>query len=168
MNMQSPVVPHFNDERGDLVSEYLGIVGLTERLHRQLLEVIRREFERAGVHDINPTQGLLLFNIGPQTVTAGDLTSRGYYQGSNVSYNLKKLTELGYVECERSTTDRRSVRVRLTGKAMDVHSVIASLFQRHARDLGTSDHLKPGGVQELKQNMQSIERYWIEQLRAVS
>ncbi len=84
---------------------------LIERLHRLLLDVIKDEFERLGRADVNSVQALLLYNIGDAELTAGELTSRGYYLGSNVSYNLKKLVDAGYINHQRSTTDRRSVRV---------------------------------------------------------
>ena len=66
---------------------------MVERLHRLLLDVVKDEFERLGIIDINSVQALLLFNIGDNEVTAGELKSRGYYQGSNVSCNLKKLVD---------------------------------------------------------------------------
>lgn len=67
------------------ISNYLDALALVERLHRLLLDVIKDEFERVGVLEINAVQALLLFNIGDNEVTAGELKSRGYYQGSNVS-----------------------------------------------------------------------------------
>lgn len=87
---------------------------MVERLHRLPLDVIKDEFERLGILEINPVQALLLFNVGENEVTAGEFKSRGYYQGSNVSYNLKKLVDADYMHHERSEVDRRSVRVRLT------------------------------------------------------
>ncbi len=96
------------------MASYLDSLTLVERLHRLLLDVIKDEFERLGVLEINAVQALLLFNVGDNEVTAGELKSRGYYQGSNVSYNLKKLVEAGYMHHQRSEIDRRSVRVRLT------------------------------------------------------
>ena len=93
---------------------FLEALALVERLHRLLLDVIKDEFERINVLEINPVQALLLFNIGENEVTAGELKSRGYHQGSNVSYNLKKMVEMGYKHHQRSEIDRRSVRVRLT------------------------------------------------------
>ena len=73
----------------DFMDGYLDALSLVERLHRLLLDVIKDEFERIGVLEINAVQALLLFNIGDNEVTAGELKTRGYYQGSNVSYNLK-------------------------------------------------------------------------------
>ena len=104
-----------SDKTGFLTG-YLDTLSLVERLHRLLLDVIKDEFERVGVLDINAVQALLLFNIGDNEVTAGELKTRGYYQGSNVSYNLKKLVEMGYMHHQRCEIDRRSVRVRLTVK----------------------------------------------------
>ena len=71
------------------MDSYLDALNLVERLHRLLLDVIKDEFERVGLLEINAVQALLLFNVGDNEVTAGELKSRGYYQGSNVSYNLK-------------------------------------------------------------------------------
>ena len=93
---------------------------MIERLHSFLLDVIKDEFERLGVLEINTVQALLLFNIGENEVTAGELKSREYYQGSNVSYNLKKLVDLGYMHHQRCEMDRRSVRVKLTAKGRDI------------------------------------------------
>ena len=166
MNMQPTMISCWHDAGGYAISEYSEMVGLLERLHRQILELVRRELEKAGIHEINPVQGMLLFNIGPQTVTAGDLTSRGYYQGSNVSYNLKKLTQLGYVECERSKTDRRSVRVRLTEKAMNVHLLIASVMQRHAQQVTRSDRLGRKGVGKVNRALHVLDVFWNEESRA--
>ena len=111
---------------------YLDTLRLVERLHRLLLDVIKDEFERLGIIDVNAVQALLLFNIGDNEVTAGELKTRGYYQGSNVSYNLKKLVECGYMHHQRSEVDRRSVRVRLTDKGRNLRAIVAGLFQRHA------------------------------------
>src|SRR5215204_2968490 len=93
---------------------YLDALTLVERLHRRLLDVIKNELDRLGRSDINSVQALLLFNIGDSELTAGELRTRGYYLGSNVSYNLKKLVDAGFVWHQRSTIDRRSVRVSAT------------------------------------------------------
>src|SRR5467141_4166312 len=101
-------------------SLYLEALTLVERLHRRLLDVIKDEFDRRGRADINSVQALLLYNIGDKELTAGELRTRGYYLGSNVSYNLKKLVELGFLDHQRSRVDRRSVRIKLTEKGADV------------------------------------------------
>ena len=100
----------------DFLGAYLETLSMVERLHRLLLDVVKDEFERLGIIDINSVQALLLFNIGDNEVTAGELKTRGYYQGSNVSYNLKKLVEYGYMHHQKCDVDRRAVRVRLTEK----------------------------------------------------
>src|ERR1700687_1317740 len=107
------------DEAEDLKGRYLVSLKLVERLHRLLLDVIKDEFERLGRSDVNSVQALLLHNIGEAELTAGELTSRGYYLGSNVSYNLKKLVDAGYINHQRSSTDRPSVRVRLPDQGQD-------------------------------------------------
>ena len=116
-------------------SEYLQALRLVERLHRRLLDVIKDEFDRLGRADVNSVQALLLFNIGDSELTAGELRTRGYYLGSNVSYNLKKLVEMGYIHHQRSRIDRRSVRVSLTDKGREVAEIVNKLYQRQLRSM---------------------------------
>ncbi|MBQ2260958.1 MAG: MarR family transcriptional regulator [Loktanella sp.] len=149
------------------MASYLDALTLVERLHRLLLDVIKDEFERIGLLDINAVQALLLFNIGDNEVTAGELKSRGYYQGSNVSYNLKKLVDLGYMHHERSEIDRRSVRVRLTEKGRNTRMVVARLFATHAEGLIDRQVLDHAGLDEITTALRRVERYWADQIRYI-
>src|SRR4029078_13451862 len=114
----------------DLKGRYLFSLKLVERLHRLLIDVIKDEFERFGRSDVNSVQALLLLNIGDAELPAGELRSRGLYLGSNVWYNLKKLVDAGYIHHQRSSTDRRSVRARLTEKGQDGSNAVNGLYQR--------------------------------------
>lgn len=149
------------------MGSYLEMLFLVERLHRLLLDVIKDEFERVGILEINAVQALLLFNIGENEVTAGELKSRGYYQGSNVSYNLKKLVDTGYMHHQRCAIDRRSVRVRLTQKGRDVRQLIARLFARHADGLQEKGVVGLDGLDEIAHTLKRLERYWGEQIRYI-
>ena len=149
------------------IASYLDSLALVERLHRLLLDVIKDEFERVGVLEINAVQALLLFNIGDNEVTAGELKSRGYYQGSNVSYNLKKLVEMGYMHHQRCDVDRRSVRVSLTEKGQSVRRTVGDLFARHADGLVTGGVLGPNGIEEINVALRRVERYWTDQIRYI-
>nr|WP_245820603.1 winged helix DNA-binding protein [Flavimaricola marinus] len=146
---------------------YLEALTLVERLHRLLLDVIKDEFERVGVLEINAVQALLLFNIGDNEVTAGELKSRGYYQGSNVSYNLKKLVEMGYMHHQRCEIDRRSVRVRLTDKGRKIRDVVTDLFMGHSEGLMTRGVLDMNGIDNITTSLRRVERYWSEQIRYI-
>ena len=146
---------------------YLEALALIERLHRLLLDVIKDEFERINVLEINPVQALLLFNIGENEVTAGELKSRGYYQGSNVSYNLKKMVEMGYMHHQRSEIDRRSVRVRLTEKGRSIRDIVAELFARHADGLQSKGVLGSEGIEDITSSLRRVERYWTDQIRYI-
>ncbi|TMV10360.1 MarR family transcriptional regulator [Ruegeria sediminis] len=146
---------------------YLEALALVERLHRLLLDVIKDEFERVGILEINAVQALLLFNIGDHEVTAGELKSRGYYQGSNVSYNLKKLVEMGYMHHQRCEIDRRSVRVRLTQRGREIRGIVADLFARHAEGLQARGVLGAEGVDEITRSLRRVERYWTDQIRYI-
>mgnify|MGYP002655344338 CR=1 FL=1 len=150
-----------------MMAGYLDNLALVERLHRLLLDVIKDEFERLSILEINSVQALLLFNIGENEVTAGELKSRGYYQGSNVSYNLKKLVELGYMHHQRSEIDRRSVRVRLTEKGRQVRGLLTDLFGRHAEGLSKRNLVDAAGMEHMNQSLKRIERYWTDQIRYI-
>lgn len=146
---------------------YLESLALVERLHRLLLDVIKDEFERLGIIEVNAVQALLLFNIGDHEVTAGELKTRGYYQGSNVSYNLKKLVEMGYMHHQRCEVDRRSVRVRLTDKGQSCRGVVAALFARHAEGLDRRGILGRERLEELNAALRLMERFWSDQIRYI-
>ena len=130
---------------------YMDALKLVERLHRRLLDVIKDEFERRGRSDVNSVQALLLFNIGDSEVTAGELRSRGYYQGSNVSYNLKKLVDMGYVNHERSKVDRRSVRISLSEKGLEIRHIVSELYERHIKHHRTGGRCVGRGLHVAKQ-----------------
>src|SRR5437016_1716738 len=100
---------------------YLAIISLSERVHRQVLELMKLELDRLDIHDINNVQAMMLFNIGDARLAVGELTLRGCYLGTNASYNLKKMVENRYLELERSVHDRRSVYVQLTTKGHQLH-----------------------------------------------
>lgn len=137
---------------------YLISIRLIERLHRRFLDVIKTELDRLGVLDINNVQTLILTNIAEEQLTVGELTARGYYLGSNVSYNVKKLVENGYLMQERSAHDKRQTRVKLSSKGLELISRIGQLYERNTEELAgmvTGDQLKStNGV------LLGLERYW--------
>ncbi len=165
--IKTPAPPDDPNDTAAVLTPYLDTLALIERMHRLLLDVIKDEFERLGIIDINAVQALLLFNIGENEVTAGELKSRGYYQGSNVSYNLKKLVEAGYMHHERCAVDRRSVRVRLTGQGLQVHKVVATLFARHAGGLSERQVADYDDLDRVNGLLRRLERYWSEQIRYI-
>src|SRR6185437_14639184 len=112
-------------------NRYLEVISLVERLHRHFLEVVKLELDGLRIHDINNLQGMMLFNIGDAEMTVGELTLRGCYLGSNVSYNVKKMVENGYLVQERSVHDRRSIHVRLTEKGIDLRERLSTMHRRH-------------------------------------
>lgn len=164
MTMYAPLL---DGSQKAFLSCYLDNLALVERLHRLLLDVIKDEFERLNILEINSVQALLLFNIGENEVTAGELKSRGYYQGSNASYNLKKLVDLGYMHHQRSEIDRRSVRVRLTEKGRHVRGLIAELFARHSDGIEKRGLIDASGMDEINMALKRMERFWTEQIRYI-
>lgn len=144
--------------------EYLDLTRLIERLHRRFLDVLRAELARLGIKDLNGVQALLLANIGDEEIAIRDLVERGYYQGSNVSYNIKKLGEMGYLEQERSEHDRRSVTVRLTDKAKAVVESIHRLEDRLAASLSEAP-IDEARLGEALSALRQLERTWADYIR---
>jgi DNA-binding MarR family transcriptional regulator len=143
-----------------MTNAYLEVISLIERLHRNFLEVVKLELEGLGIHDINNVQGMMLFNIGDAEMTVGELTLRGCYLGSNVSYNVKKMVENGYLVQERSLHDRRSIRVRLTGKGTMLRDRVSVMLQRHL-DMLSQATLNIEDLQAAGVTLRRLERFWI-------
>ena len=144
---------------------YLESLTLVERLHRRLLDVIKDEFDRRGRSDINSVQALLIYNIGDKELTAGELRTRGYDLGSNVSYNVKKLGEMGYLHHARSRVDRRSVRISLTEKGAAVHAIVAALYEKHVLTVEQIGGISSDEFVRMNQALVRLERFWTDQIR---
>ena len=153
------------DESQKLRPRYLESLNLVERLHRQLLDVIKDELDRRGERVVNSVQALLLFNIGDQELTAGELRTRGHYLGSNVSYNLQNLVESGYINHERSDVDRRSVHVSLTEKGSQIRDIVVKLFERHLDSIEAVGNVSAQDFEALNVSLRRLERFWLDQVR---
>lgn len=144
-------------------SPYYDSINLIERLHRQFLDVLKVELERAGIFDINNVQSMILHNIGTDELTVGELTMRGYYLGSNVSYNVKKMVENGYLVQERSIHDKRSVRVKLSDKGRKLNEAITQLYKRHEEKLAGAG-LPNSRLESMNHVLRDLETFWGEQM----
>ncbi len=138
---------------------YQEVIFLVERLHRHFLEVVKSELERLDTSDINNIQALILFNVGDEELTVGELTNRGYYLGSNVSYNVKKMVENGYLIHQRSTHDRRSIRVRLSEKGLVLFHSLREMFERHIADI-VEGPITEEELQEASRALRHMEQFW--------
>lgn len=167
--MKTAPQPARNEAAADHLSEvrpvYLEALTLVERLHRRLLDVIKDEFDRRDRGDVNAVQALLLYNIGDKELTASELRTRGYYLGSNVSYNVKKLVDMGYLHHARSRLDRRSVRISLTPKGKEVHDIVAQLYDKHATTVEQIGGVSTEEFRTLNQSLTRLERFWTDQIR---
>ena len=141
---------------------YYETIHVIERLHRQSLDVLKLELDRLGIQDINNVQSLILYSIGSDQLTVGELTLRGYYLGSNVSYNLKKMVESGYLVQERSLHDRRSVRIKVSPKGAALRLRLDDFFERDGKHLVTAG-LGPKELGQLSDMLNKLERFWSSQ-----
>src|SRR5437870_8006764 len=142
------------------MNAYFQVISLIERLHRQFLELVKLEIEGRGIHDINNVQGMMLFNIGDAEMTVGELTLCGCYLGSNVSYNVKKMVESGYLVQERSVHDRRSIHVRLTDKGRDLRDRLSVMHRGHVEMLAQTT-ITTADLEGVVTTLHRLERFWI-------
>ncbi len=138
---------------------YHDAVFLIERVHRHFLEVVKTDLDRAGIQDINNVQALILYNIGTEEMTVGELTARGYYLGSNVSYNVKKMFENEYLLQERSPHDRRSVRVKLSPKGLALHKMLGERLEKQVVALDGA-HITAEELGQMGDMLRKLERFW--------
>ena len=143
---------------------YVDLAKTIERLHRRFLDVVRAELTRLGYRDLTAVQAMLLTNIGDEEIVIRDLIERGYYQGSNVSYNIRKLTDLGYLDQQRAAHDKRSVLVKLTDKGSEVVKLVGSSEARNAEAF-TQKLSNDAGLRDACDNLQKLERMWADYIR---
>jgi len=141
---------------------YYESIQLIERLHRHFLDVLKVELDKKGVQDINNVQCMILYNVGKEEMTVGELTIRGYYLGSNVSYNVKKMVENGYLIQERSVHDKRSIRVRLSDKGIELIDMVSEMFARHEGQIEGTE-ITPERLRDMNQTFKMLERFWAQQ-----
>lgn len=148
----------------DVRQAYVDTIRLIERAHRRFLDVVKDELDRLGRDDINNVQAVLLHNVGTEELTPSELKSRGYYLGSNVSYNLKKLGELGYLVQRRSTRDRRTVRITVTEKGAEIAALVEGLLDRHMQSLAPIGGVDGATLAGTAQTLRRLDRYWKDQV----
>lgn len=163
MNVTSPSKPAdaTSESFGEAYRNFLGVV---ENMHYRLLDVIKYEIDRQARTEMTAIQALLLYHIGNETVSATDLRRRGYYMGSNVSYNLKKLIDGGFIDHQRSKADRRAVQIKLTQAGLKIHDVVKKLFERQANAIGTVCGINAEELLEVAKIGQRVERFWTDSI----
>jgi DNA-binding MarR family transcriptional regulator len=134
-----------------------------ERMHRRFLDVVRLELGRVGVRDISPVQVMMLCNIGAENISVRDLIERGYYLGSNASYNLKNLIEGGYVDRQASQRDKRSAHLKVTPKGQDVLAKLAALETQWAQPMLGGENA--AAIEATHATLRQLERCWSDAVR---
>ena len=143
-----------------MADEYLQAISLIERTHRQFVEIVKLELDGLHIRDINNVQALMLFNIGDAEMTVTELTLRGCYLGSNVSYNVKKLSDTGYLAQERSMHDRRTIHVRLTEKGRGLRDQLSGMHGRHIEMLKQTQ-VNEADLEAAIVTLRRLERFWM-------
>lgn len=154
-----------DNEFVELKGFYIEMLGYVERLHRLMLDLIKAELESKEILTVSSVQALLIYNIGSSELTAGELKTRGYYLGSNVSYNLKKLVEMNYVSYEKSHIDRRSVRIKLTEEGEKIAKMVEELYTRHTENIVRKRIIDIAGLEDICLVCKDFERFWSDNIR---
>jgi DNA-binding MarR family transcriptional regulator len=136
------------------MSAYVELTRMIERMHRRFLDVLRIQLQRAGVVDINAVQCLMLSNIGDQEINARLLMDRGYYLGSNASYNIKRLVESGYLDQRQAEHDRRSMLLRVSAKGR------ALCERMNAAEANFADAVRHEDLANGIEILRRVERVW--------
>jgi len=147
------------------ISVYKNALSLVERLHRQLLDVVKDDLDKCGHEELTPVQALLIYNIGEHEWSAGELRAKGCYLGSNVSYNLKKLHELEYVESKKSPFDKRQIKLRLTANGRAVRDQLDIMFERHAKTVHPVGGVDCNALEGANKTLSRLERFWSDQIK---
>lgn len=143
------------------IHTYSDITRLIERLHRRYLDVIRYELSRLGIDEVNAVQALLLMNVQDAEVSIRELVDRGYYIGSNVTYNVRHLVDLGYLVQQRSERDRRSVKIKLTEQGLQLCNALTEMEMRHADALNA----EPVPIDAARELLRGLERVWSDSIQ---
>ncbi len=138
---------------------YFETIMLIERLHRLFLEVIKVEIDRLRIQDINNIQCFILYNIGKSELTVGEVSNRGYYLGSNITYNLKKMVENGYILQIQSPHDKRSSTVKLSDKGMMLFEKFDNILSEHAKNMHNNG-ISEQDIKPVKSVLQKLESFW--------
>lgn len=138
---------------------YFETITLIERLHHLFLDVVKTELDRLRIFDINNIQCFILYNVGKNEMTVGEISNRGYYLGSNVSYNLKKLVENKYFIQEKAKHDKRASKIRLSEKGIKLYDKLDKVFTQQASNLKYNGVVDQNLTETLKL-LRKLESYW--------
>lgn len=160
---KTPIHPMATAE-DSLTVTHLDLVRVVERVHRRYLDLFRLDLGRLGIDDLSPSQVMMLFTIGNDELSVRDLIDRGYYLGSNASYNLKRLVETGYVDRNASERDRRSARIRLSQKGQELCEAVRKLDESYQR-LVARNAEEARELEVAFRTLRRLEQAWTSSLR---
>lgn len=148
-----------------IADDFLKSLSLLEQAHRRLHDVVKDDLERSGERSLTGVQALLIYEIGEDETPASALRARGAFAGTSLSYNVKKLQEGGYLTQERSSDDKRTVRLKLTPRGLKVRARVASLFEKQAAALEPTASVRADDLSQLNKTVSRLERFWSDQIR---
>ncbi|MDR0640761.1 MAG: MarR family winged helix-turn-helix transcriptional regulator [Holosporales bacterium] len=130
-----------------------------EKTFRLFLEIIKQELDILGIADISGIQAFILMNINENVITVGEVLTKGYYIGSNASYNVKKMIANKYIMQTPSDYDRRASYLQLTKKGLELCSKLEAAISQHMNRfeaVATGKSEIERGLKFLKK----VENYW--------
>ena len=152
-------------QEDSVADSFLKSLSLLEQAHRRLHDVVKDNLERGGERSLTGVQALLIYEIGDAETPASALRARGAFAGTSLSYNVKKLQEGGYINQNRSTTDKRTVHLSLTERGKRVREQVTNLFEKQANALGPTASVRGEDLDHLNKTVSRLERFWSDQIR---
>ncbi|MDR0630481.1 MAG: MarR family winged helix-turn-helix transcriptional regulator [Holosporales bacterium] len=140
-------------------NSYLELPIYGEKMHRLFLDVIKQELDNLAVADISSVQAFILMNVNDNVITMGEVLSRGYYVGSNASYNIKKMITNSYMRQTPSDYDKRAIYLSLTEKGLNLCERLENSIKEHIDKFKISNANKAEIDKGLK-FLKKFETYW--------
>lgn len=142
-----------------MIRDCLELIDLTGRLRHLFLDIVDEELNYLKIRDVTPIQLMMMYNLKADQLAVGSLVERGLYNGTNPSYNIKKLVASGYVIQEKSSHDHRNTMIKLSQKGKDVCSKIDRAFSDH---MSIVEENRPLSLQKAKESMSILQNFWRE------
>ena len=113
-------------------NKYIEAIHLCEKITQDFEELSQNILYSSGIEDLNATQAILLYKISlyKGNISPKEIGSKRYYNGTNVTYNLNKLKNKGYLEEKKSDIDKRKKNINITKKSDKIISLFDSHFNK--------------------------------------
>lgn len=128
----------------DSLKRSLEVSRLIREIVFQIKHNMSKEFDKAGLPGITPTQGMMIGMLGKHgKMKVSEISQKMGLNNSTVSGIIDRLERQGMVERLRSEEDKRVVFITLSskmdGKEIQMHSKVENIVERIIEERGTPE-----------------------------